>query len=434
MIESFAGMKVTVAGLGRFGGGVGAVRWLARQGAAVTVSDQAKAEELAGSIAQLVDLDVTLHLGGHVSADFLQTDLLVVNPAIPLEMPLLASATRAGVPQTTEINLFLERCRAPIVGITGSVGKSTTTAMTGQILARKFTTHVGGNIGKSLLEALPDIQGDHVVVLELSSFQLERAVQLGISPHVAVVTNLRPNHLDRHGTIDSYAAAKKIIFRFQKADDMLVVNAADPVVSTWRGPGKTVQFDPDAQPFELAVPGKHNQADAQAAFTAAAQMGVDRATAAAALARFTGLPHRLQFVTQRSDVRYYNDSKCTTPEGAMVALDAFPPRRAIIIVGGYDKHVDFKALGETLAARAKYVIVMGQTASAILTEVVAAKDADQTLPQVSMAENLEVAVAIAQGAAEEGDVVLLSPACASYDQFNNYEQRGDLFTKLVLQG
>ena len=432
MITSWAGKRVTVVGLGRFGGGAGAARWLAGQGAGVTVSDCAPADDLAESVVGLSGLAIDLHLGDHLRSDFLETDLLVVNPAVPPQMPLLVEAAEAHVPQTTAVNLFLERCPAPVVGITGSVGKSTTTAMTGEVLSRRFTTHVGGNIGGSLLELLGDIQADHVVVLELSSFQLERIEPVGISPHVAVVTNLRPNHLDRHGTMDAYAAAKRKIFAFQKADDVLVLNAAEPATADWHGPGRTVTFNPAAAPFELPVPGRHNQANAQAAWAVAEVLGVEREAAAEALGAFAGLPHRLEFVAERGGVRFYNDSKCTTPEGAIVALEAFEPRQVVIIVGGYDKQVSFDALGKALGDRAKAVVVMGATSEQIAAAVEAHRSGEA--PRMTLASDLSYAVEAAKRQAGVGDVVLLSPACASYDMFTNYEERGRAFAELVTTG
>jgi UDP-N-acetylmuramoylalanine--D-glutamate ligase len=437
------GVRVTVIGLGRFGGGVGVTRWLCSQGAEVTVSDKASAEELVESVAALTGLDVTLHLGGHLDEDFLRTDLLIVNPAVPKDMPLLRKAIAAGVPRTTEINLFLQRCPARVVAVTGSVGKSTTTAMIGEILARRFTTHVGGNIGGSLLESLPQIGPDHVVVLEMSSFQLEDLPIIGVGPHVAVVTNLLPNHLDRHGTMEAYADAKKNILRFQKSGDVLVLNAGCPIVSRWaaEATGRVAYFAGDVSAlrdrpeaaqwrrFDLKLPGGHNQANAQAAWTAARQLGVDRDVAAAALEGFTGLPHRLEFVAEINGVRYYNDSKCTTPEGAIVALNAFPLRTAVMIVGGCDKHVSFDDLGRVLADRAKHVIALGQTRGAIVEAF--RKAAGKDSPGVVLADTFEQAVAAARQRAGPGDVVLLSPACASYDMFRNYEHRGETFVKLV---
>ncbi len=429
--SSLSNRRVTVVGLGRFGGGVGVTRWLFRQGAIVTVSDKASEDELIDSVRDLEDINVTLHLGGHQGEDFLRADLLVVNPAVSKDSPLLQAAQSAGVPRTSEINLFLERCSAPVVGITGSVGKSTTTAMTGAIMSKKFTTHVGGNIGGSLLEDIPQIEPDHVVVLELSSFQLEDLPLIGISPHVALVTNLTPNHLDRHGTMDSYAAAKKNIFRFQCPDDVLILNSECDATKSWgdESPGKVEFFDPSAGPFELSIPGQHNQANAQGAWSAARQFGIDRELAGDALREFKGLPHRLQFVRERDGVRYYNDSKCTTPEGAIVAMRAFPTHKVIIIVGGYDKGADFDSLGAELACRAKCVIAIGATREKIVSKV--RKHHTEPLPITESADTLDQAVAIAKKLTAPGDIFLLSPACASYEMFTNYEHRGERFIELV---
>ncbi len=428
-LTEVAGRRVTVVGLGRFGGGVGVTRWLASQGAAVTVTDQADADSLASSVAQLADLDVALHLGSHDEADFLNADLLIVNPAVPKTMDLLARAMAAGVPYTTEINLFLERCRGRIIGVTGSVGKSTTTAMIGAICRERFTTHVGGNIGVSLLGKLDDISPGDVVVLELSSFQLEDLPLAGISPHIALVTNLQENHLDRHGTMDAYIDAKKNILRYQRPDDVLVINGDDADLAPWAddAPGKVVRYSGRDEPFGLVVPGEHNQINAQGAFAAASQLGIDRATAAKALADFCGLPHRLQVVANTGGVTYVNDSKCTTPGGAIVAINAFERGTVIAIVGGYDKGHDFAALAEVLAARAKVVITLGATAQ-LIGACLAARPAS---PEVIAATDLARAVSIARTHARPGDTVLLSPACASWDMFDNYEQRGEQFAGLA---
>ncbi len=425
------GLRVTVIGLGRFGGGVGVTRWLCSQGAIVTVSDAADADALAESVRQLDDLDVTFHLGAHDDRDVLDADLLVVNPAVPKDIPLLARAAEAGVPRTSEINLFLQRCVAPVVGITGTVGKSTTTAMLGEILAKQRTAHVGGNIGVSLLGRLDRLAPDDVVVLELSSFQLEDTPLVGISPRIALVTNIAPNHLDRHGTYEAYAAAKKNIYRFQGDGDVLLLNAACADLADWAAPApaRTAFFDPGAEPFDLALPGAHNQANAQAAWAAAEAFGIDRATAAEALRNFAGLPHRLQFVAQRDGVRYYNDSKCTTPQGAVVALNAFEPRTAVMIVGGYDKGVSFDELGAALADRAKAVVALGATRQRIVDAVEACRRG--AAPSVELAEDLPDAVSLAKRQAGVGDAVLLSPACASYDMFTNYEHRGEAFATLA---
>jgi len=432
-LRSLSGRRVTVVGLGRFGGGIGVTRWLCGLGAKVTVSDRADADELAQSVRQLDGCDVRLHLGGHDLDDFLQADLLVVSPAIPPDIPPLKAAAEARIEQTTEINLFLERCRAPVIGITGSVGKSTTTAMTGDILARRFAVHVGGNIGRSLLDELDSILPDHLAVLEMSSFQLEATGPIGVSPHVALVTNLAPNHLDRHGTMDAYARAKQNIFRFQNESDLLILNSADTALAGWpaMAPGRIAFFDPADVPFELGAIGRHNQANAQAAWAVARQFDIDRETAADALRSFEALPHRLQLAASGSGVDYYNDSKCTTPGGAVVALEAFEPRKVVLIAGGYDKDVSFDELGAAIARRAKALVVLGDTAGKIAEA--AEKSRGEELPEIHPADNLRAAVTTAASLASEGDVVLLSPACASYDMFVNYEQRGEQFARFAAE-
>jgi len=303
--------------------------------------------------------------------------------------------------------------------------------MIGEILSRKYEVHVGGNIGKSLLGQLDDIQPDHLVVLELSSFQLEQAEALGVSPQVSLVTNLTPNHLDRHGTMDAYGRAKQNIFRFQKPSDLLILNSDDPETQSWAelAPGRVEFFDPCGEAFELQVTGQHNQYNAQAAWAVAREFGVDRPTAADALSQFESLSHRLQLAVEGGGVKFYNDSKCTTPGGLIVALDAFDPRTVIVIAGGSDKNVSFDKMGAAIARRAKAIIVMGTTAEKIAASTEAARC--DTAPTVHHAADLETAVRTASGLAESGDVVLLSPACASYDMFTNYQQRGDRFVELA---
>ena len=297
----YTGKKVTVVGLGRFGGGIGAVRWLCKMGADVTVSDLASAKDLTQSIAQISDCIITLHLGGHDEKDFTEADLLVVSPAVPDDIRPLVKARSLGIEITTEINLFLSHCRSNnIVGITGTVGKSTTTAMIGEILSQSRTVHVGGNIGTSLLGKLDEIEPDHVVVLELSSFQLDQLPKIAKSPNIALVTNLAPNHLDRHKTLANYANAKKNIFKFQQRSDTLILNFACELSAPWGvdAPGKTQWFDPDQdKPLNISLPGPHNQANALAALAVAKCFGFDRLAVESALQNFQSQPHRLQFVT-----------------------------------------------------------------------------------------------------------------------------------------
>ncbi|MBT3279141.1 MAG: UDP-N-acetylmuramoyl-L-alanine--D-glutamate ligase [Phycisphaerales bacterium] len=422
------GMRVTVVGLGRFGGGVGAANFLASRGAKVTVSDQADEEILSESVAQLTDDSISLALGGHRECDFFDTELLVVNPAFPKTHPLLVEATRRGVPRTSEINLFLERCPADMVGITGSVGKSTTVSMCGEVLSRRYRTHVGGNIGRSLLGDLEQIGPEDIVVLELSSFQLEDIPLVGVSPRVGLVTNLIPNHLDRHGTMEAYASAKQNLLRYRAQRGVTLLNAAAPELADWPAVagGRVEWYNlPDDEPFDLRVPGDHNQANAQAAWAVGRALGIERHDAEDALKNFHGLAHRLELVADHDGVQYFNDSKCTTPRGAEVALTAFEPETAVILLGGYDKGATWDELGREVSKRAKRAVCFGQTGPAIAEAIRTAGMEPFT------ADTLDEAFALAQREAADGDTVLLSPACASWDQFTNYEERGERFTQLA---
>jgi UDP-N-acetylmuramoylalanine--D-glutamate ligase len=454
-ITVFPQMRVVVMGLGRFGGGVGVSRWLSQQGCRVVVTDMEPASNLAESMAQLTGTGCEFALGGHDAALLQQADLLVVNPAVDKnKSEFVQTALRRSVPITTEINLFVQRCCAPIVGITGSVGKSTTTAMICQALTACLAATpprrcwMGGNIGHSLLTELPNISAKDIVVLELSSFMLEDTPAIGWSPHVAVVTNVVPNHLDRHGTFADYAAVKKNILRFQTPADIAILNGDDATARTWlpHAPGRSrVYCLAGSEKLKLLVPGDHNQSNAQAALAVVEVLGFSdqRPAAVAALMRFSGLPHRLQLVhTQvvRSGhaVRWYNDSKATTPAATLTALQAFPEKSFICIVGGYDKHLDLAELAAVLARRSAGVLGIGATGPKIID--LAAQT--NLLPKNRLVYTQTLSAAVQQArlwitspdpAFADIKNVVLSPGCASYDQFPNYEKRGEIFTALAQQ-
>jgi UDP-N-acetylmuramoylalanine--D-glutamate ligase len=433
MIEDFRNKRITVAGLGRFGGGIGVARWLVQQGAKVLVTDQAAAEKLAGSVKQLEGLPIELRLGEHQEGDFTSADLVVTSPAIPPTNPFLKAATDAGVPITTEILLFIERCPArTIVGVTGTKGKSTTTKLLSLMLASRFKVWTGGNIGGSLLFDLPQIEPGHLVVLELSSYMLEHIRPMRWSPQVALVTMVGVDHIEWHGSAEAYVEAKKNIVRFQKPDDIAVVSEQNETSASFADVTKArlVRYGlRDRRPFALTIPGKHNQLNAQAAFAAAQALGVSWDHAQAAVRDFPGLPHRLQLVHTSKGIRYFNDSIATIPEAAIAALESFPEGKVIQIVGGYDKHLDMRAMCDALAARAKAVLTIGALGPAIAAMV---RNAE---PQATVQEcgDLSTAMHAARELASSGDIVLLSTGCASYDQFVNFEQRGDLFTQLATQ-
>ena len=433
-MEDLRGKRVTVAGLGRFGGGIEVSRWLVAQGARVLVTDRDPAEKLAESVKKLDGLPIEFRLGEHRAADFTSTDLVVTSPAIPPHNSYLKAARDAGVPVTTEIRLFIERCPcARTVGVTGTKGKSTTTAMIGEILRTRFTTWVGGNIGGSLLSKLPEMKRDDVVVLELSSYMLEHLRQTKWSPHVAVVTMISADHLQWHGSFEAYVDAKLNLVRHQSPGDVAVLNTHDAHADAFAraARGRAVRVNPhDAEPFELSLVGEHNQLNAQLAHAAATSLGISREEASRGLRTFRGLPHRLQVVCQRDGVRYVNDSIATIPEAAIAANRAFAGDAVIQIVGGYDKHLDMRAMCRTLAATCKAVLTIGALGPSLAAQL---RDVPERRAEIHECGDLWTAVSTARHIASPGDVVLLSTGCASYDQFDNFEARGDAFAKLVAQ-
>ena len=454
MIKSWKNKAVTVMGLGRFGGGVGVARWLATAGAKLTITDLAPAEKLQRSLEQIADLGATLHLGGHDERDFRGADVIVINPAVPPSSPFLQTARAAGVEITTELNLFVERCPAPCIGVTGSVGKSTITAMIGHVLTHTRPaqrTWVGGNIGRSLLDALEQIRPEHLVVLELSSFQLQRTSAVRWSPHVAVLSNFTPNHLDWHGSFPAYVAAKLHIVRFQDPRRDVVVFQDTPelrkTLESVHADGRTAwcygldgaqptatrltaaPLGADDSPLHwegltLAVPGQHNRQNAAAALAVAHALGVPKEAAVAALATFEALPHRLQRVAQHDGITYFDDSKSTTPEAALTALRAIE-NPLLVILGGYNKGSDLRPVAEEAARRAKFTACIGATGPGLVAAIRAAGG------QAELCPDLPAALAACRQHAQPGDAVLLSPACASWDQFADYRERGDLFARLA---
>ncbi len=447
-VPPLAGARVTLLGLGLFGGGVGAVRFLVSRGARVLVTDQRPESELRESIAGLAGLPVEYRLGGHREEDVASADFVLVNPAIPPTHPLLARARAL----ESEMNLFFKLCPArPVVGITGSNGKTTTTALVGKILERApGRTWVGGNIGVSLLERLDGIGPSDLVVLELSSFQLEHLDAIRRSPNVSVVMNLTPNHLDRHGTMEAYGEAKRAIVRHQAPADWRVLNADDPIVSRFDGPGAAARFSLKGDADVVAageqlrwrllgrkgvldvagrkLPGWFNLQN-MAAAAAASRLALPdwdgwEAAAADIFRTFPGVEHRLEFVGESGGVKYYNDSIATNPESTLAALDTLEGP-IVLIAGGFDKKLPFDALGRRIAERVRTAVLTGDTAGAIAEAIGPGRT------EVLRAEAFDAAVALARGAARPGDTVLLSPACASFGQFRNFAERGRRFKELL---
>ena len=460
--DDYRDRRVLVMGLGSFGGGIGAVKFLVERGAIVTVTDLRPIEKLTESLNSLKDTPpARVVAGGHDKADFRNADLVVVNPAVKRDCPYLNTAIQAGIPTTSEMNLFWKWNRAPVVAITGSNGKSTTTAMTHAILNQlaaedgKQKIWLGGNIGTSLLPIVDQIRPHDLVVLELSSFQLADLDRLQASPHVAVVTNFAPNHLDWHPNLDHYRHSKQAILRWQTSADFAVLNEDDDDVSRWPVNGTRLGFSLNSNgtigAFAdgrdaivrtakserrlslgdwLTLPGRHNFANALAAIAATTPLGVDESAIRVALKNYEPLPHRLQFVGEWAGRKFYNDSLATTPESTEVAIEAFE-QPIVLLAGGYDKHVDLGNMARAIARRAKAVALMGQTAADLLRQILASGEgtchASEPLPDFVTS----FAWAVAQS--RPGDVILLSPGCASYDWFRNFADRGDQFTNLARQ-
>ncbi|HVC79785.1 MAG TPA: UDP-N-acetylmuramoyl-L-alanine--D-glutamate ligase [Chloroflexota bacterium] len=445
-----------IVGLGREG--LALARYLSERGTAVTVADGRKAEDLGESAEALTALGGNL-IAGSDHPDLAGFEILYLNPAVPKDAPVVRDAQARGIPISALTDLFFAVCPAPIAGVTGSNGKTTTTTLLGAMAAAAgFTTYVGGNIGRPLLNETTRMTARDWVVLEMSSFQLE---WLQASPRVAVITNLTPNHLDRHHTLDEYAAAKLPIVRYQDADGCAVLNLDDPFASRFAqiAGGRVVYFSlvsapPDGAALEddmlvirhagrgepvcgradLRVPGAHNVANALAALAAADAMGVPAGAMREAIRAFTGVPHRLELVRVLDHVSYYNDSIATSPDRTRAALAALPGP-VVLILGGHDKVLPWEALSREAAARCRAVLVLGEAEDLIVnhleTALRRASPGLLTREALIRCGDLDRAVSMARQWARAGDAVLLSPGCASYDQFRHFEERGDRFRQLV---
>jgi UDP-N-acetylmuramoylalanine--D-glutamate ligase len=445
------GRRVTVMGLGSFGGGAAAVRFLNERGARVRVSDQRTDEQLAGTLIELDDLsDVEYALGGHEWSHFADADLVLVNPAVPPNHTKLEQIREAGIPQSSEMNLFWQLNCGRVIAVTGSNGKSTTTALIHSLIDQTGQRcWLGGNIGRSLLPDVDRIREDDWVVLELSSFQLHQLDAIRARPDIAVVTNFTPNHLDWHGSLEHYRQSKQAILRWQESDDWCVLNDLDADVrqwpskagrvpcgqpganSVWLDAGQAVIELPDARGSidlndNLNLPGAHNRQNALQAITAAVLAGVSLEDVSRNLSRFQPLPHRLQFVGEFAGRRFVNDSISTTPESTIAALQSFS-EPVVILAGGYDKQIDLSAMGRQIGTTVKAAVLMGQTGT-VLDHLIRSQT---PLRDCHVAADFDTAFEQAVTYSAPGDVVLLSPGCASYDWFRSFDERGERFAQLA---
>jgi UDP-N-acetylmuramoylalanine--D-glutamate ligase len=440
--------RVLVVGLGK--SGVASALFLKQRGAQVTVSDTKTIDDLSSQIPTLLDQGIAVETGGHGERTFHEQDLIVVSPGVPVDAPPLVQARALGNAVIGEIELAAQFLPRTIVGITGSNGKTTTTSLTGEILAASgFSTLVGGNIGTPAISLVERATPDSVVVLEISSFQLETIEKF--RPRVAVILNVTPDHLDRHKTFEIYADAKARIFENQRSDDFAVLNADDPTCVTMASRTKAQVFwfsrqkevtqgawvhegnilfrngsrqSEIMQVAEIPLKGAHNLENVLAAVSAASLLGCPPEKIRQAVHNFKAVEHRLEFVANIRGVDYYNDSKATNVDATIKALESFPANIHLIL-GGKDKGSDYTVLNDLLRQRVKRVYTIGAAAAKIESQLKG--------PEIVHAETLENALRKAHALAEPGDVVLLAPACASFDQFKSYEHRGHVFKDTVLK-
>jgi UDP-N-acetylmuramoylalanine--D-glutamate ligase len=439
--------RVLVVGLGK--SGVASALFLKEHGARVTVSDTKSPEQLRDEIPALLDQGITVETGGHGERTFRGQDLIVVSPGVPVDAPPLVQARASGESVIGEIELAAQYLAGPIVAITGANGKTTTTTLVGDILAAGgFPIAVGGNIGTPAISLVGLATRETTVVLEVSSFQLE-TIQT-FRPKVAVILNITPDHLDRHRTFQAYVDAKARIFENQKPSDFAVLNEDDPTCQTlsgrpraqvfWFSRKKEVPrgayvragqiFFRDAQSqreimqvSEIPLKGAHNVENVLAGVCAGALLGCEPGQIRKAIQNFKAVEHRLEYVATIKGVEYFNDSKATNVDATIKALESFPSNIHLIL-GGKDKGSDYTVLNDLLRQRVKRVYTIGAAAEKIESQIKGAAE-------IIHAETLENAIRRASAGAQPGDIVLLAPACASFDQFQSYNHRGRVFKEVV---
>ncbi len=445
----FSGKRILVIGAAR--SGVAVTEFMLKKAARPLLYDAKPLDRLADAekIRELAAAGAELALGGEApGVDF---DLIVMSPGVPLKIPAVQDAVAAGVPLWGELELAWRFADAPFVAITGTNGKTTTTALTGEIFrAAGGSVFVGGNIGVALTQAVEDVPADGVIVSEVSSFQLETVHEF--RPRAAAILNFEPDHLDRHGSFEAYMEAKCQIFARQGKEDWLILNYDDERVRALAGraPGRVCFFSRrevlpqgvfvedgmicirlDGEKRNLLpadgiyIKGGHNLENALAAAALAAVMGVPDAVIAKTLAEFRGVEHRLEWVCKENGVDFVNDSKGTNPASTVKALESYT-EPIVLIAGGYDKHADFSGIAPLMARKCRHIVLLGQT-----KEKLAAALSAQGFSALHIVRDMAEAVETARGLAQPGDVVLLSPACASWDMYPDFEARGREFKRLV---
>jgi len=440
------GKRIVVVGLGVSNRPL--VRLLLEYGCAVTGCDRTPREKLDAEVLELERMGCRLSLGESYLDD-LQADVVFRTPGMHPENPALVRLRAAGAQVTSEMEVFFECCPCKILAVTGSDGKTTTTTLIAKMLeAAGKTVWLGGNIGTPLLPLVRQMKETGYAVVELSSFQL---MDMNRSAHVAVVTNLAPNHLDVHKDMDEYVQAKKNIFRFQNETDVLILNADNEITNGFTGRGKTLRFSRKGradgawvdngtiycggravlETKDILLPGVHNIENYMAAILAVQGL-VDDETIRNVAKTFGGVEHRIELVRIKDGVRYYNDSIASSPSRTIAGLRSFP-EKVILIAGGYDKHIPYDVLGPEICAHVKKLFLGGATGPQIRAAVENTPQYSPGCPEIVDCADFTHAVQAAAAAAESGDVVLMSPASAAFDQFKNFMVRGDYYKKLVME-
>jgi UDP-N-acetylmuramoylalanine--D-glutamate ligase len=450
------GKSVLILGAGRQG--LALAQYLAARGAQVTLNDSHTQDQMTEEMTSLQNYPIQWVLGGHPLEILDYKDLICLSGGIPLTLPIVEEAVRRGLPISNDSQLFLEGITAQTIGITGSAGKTTTTTLVGRMAtqAYKEKAWIGGNIGNPLILHTDEISSDDLVILELSSFQLE---QMTCSPSVAAILNITPNHLDRHGTIEAYTTAKRHILDYQEKEDIAILNREDPgswnlrrnvkgklisfglqqpPVNNWRG--TFVQENkifyhseagilPVLSTQEILLRGKHNILNVLAAVAIGYAASLPIESIQAGIRGFGGVAHRLEFVRQWKGAAWYNDSIATAPERTIAAIQAFE-EPLVLLLGGRDKKLPWEALVEKIHQRVDHVIVFGEAAELIM-QAIGSLTMGERPYSVDQCSTLEQAVAVAADRIEEGDIVLLSPGGTSYDAYKDFAERGEWYRKWV---
>lgn len=446
-LTSLKNKKVAVIGIGV--SNTPLIHMLLRADISVTACDKSSREALGDIADELESLGAKLCLGEHYLDD-LNHDVIFRTPGLRPDVPALEAAKERGAEITSEMEVFFQTCPCRIIAVTGSDGKTTTTTIISELLkAAGYNVYVGGNIGKPLLADTPGMEQDDIVVLELSSFQLMTMKQ---SPDIAVVTNVTPNHLDVHKSMSEYIAAKENLFRYQTSDTLAVFNLDNEITRAFseNAPGKVICFSRKEKPHngvylkdesiwsgdrevlpvdDILIPGVHNIENYMAAIAAVQTLVSDDVIRNVAKS-FGGVEHRIELVRKLRGVRYYNDSIASSPTRTIAGLRSFS-EKVILIAGGYDKNIPFDELGPEIIEHVKYLVLTGDTASKIRAAVEAAPGYVGTNPPIDEYGDFTRAVFAAHQAAEDGDVVIMSPACASFDKFKNFMVRGNAFKKII---